>query len=64
MPTRGQYPPQQTESTMLKSDSSYDYDSSVNGQVLHSDYVNGNISQGMEPHSAVSSSNIEGQVVA
>lgn len=47
---------------MLRSDSNYDYESSVNGRVLHSDYMNVNISQGMEPHSMVSSSNVEGQV--
>ncbi|XP_071934082.1 uncharacterized protein [Coffea arabica] len=53
----------QTEPNMLRSDSNYNYESSVNGQVLHSGYMNVNISQGMEPHSVVSSSNVEGQPV-
>ncbi|KAL3524450.1 hypothetical protein ACH5RR_017284 [Cinchona calisaya] len=63
IPTQDQHPPLKPEATMLRPESAYDYESSVNGQVLHPDYVNANISEGMEPHSAVSSSNVEGQAL-
>ncbi|KAL3521702.1 hypothetical protein ACH5RR_019851 [Cinchona calisaya] len=62
-PTHDQHSPLQTEPAILRLNSNYDYESSVNGQVLHSDYMNVNISQGMEPHSVVSSSNVEGQAL-
>ncbi|CAI9086942.1 OLC1v1020882C2 [Oldenlandia corymbosa var. corymbosa] len=63
MATNDQHPPLQSEATMLRSDTSYGYESSVNGHVLHSDYMNANISQGLEPHSAVSTPDVEGRVL-
>ncbi|KAL2457728.1 DNA-MISMATCH-REPAIR-2 domain-containing protein [Abeliophyllum distichum] len=61
MPTHNQHP-LQTEPNFSRENSNYDYEVSVNGQVLHSNYLDVNISRGMEPDSVVSSSNEEGQV--
>ncbi|KAA8540086.1 hypothetical protein F0562_026778 [Nyssa sinensis] len=63
MPTHNQYPPSQTEQNLLRPDSNYDYDVSVNGQGLHPDFLDVHVSQGMEPDSVIPSSAEEGQVL-
>lgn len=62
VPNHSQYPPSQTEQNLLRSDTSYDYEVSVNGQTLRSDYLDVHISQGLDARSVVPSSNEEGQV--
>lgn len=47
----------------MRSDANYEYDMSVNGQALHSGYLDVHISQGTEPASVISSSTVEAQVL-
>lgn len=61
MPSQDQY--LQTEENVLRVDVKYDYEASVNGRVLHGNYLNANSNQGMVPVSMVLSPNEEGQVV-
>lgn len=63
MPVLNQFP-LQAEQTSSVAVSSYDYEASVNGQVLSSNYFDANISRGMEPNSIVPPPNKEGQVVS
>uniref|UniRef100_A0A5B7B017 DUF7725 domain-containing protein n=1 Tax=Davidia involucrata TaxID=16924 RepID=A0A5B7B017_DAVIN len=63
MATHNQYPPSQTEQNLLRSDTNYDYEVSVNGQALRPDYLDVLVSQGMEPDSVIPSSAEEGQVL-
>ncbi|CAK9141595.1 unnamed protein product [Ilex paraguariensis] len=63
MPIYNQYHSSQIEQNLLRSDANYDYEVPANGQALHSDYVNGAISQGLETDSVIPSSNDEGQVI-
>ncbi|KAK6118517.1 hypothetical protein DH2020_047784 [Rehmannia glutinosa] len=58
--THNQYP-QETEQNMLRTDSHYDYETSENGQILHADYVDTNISQGLDADSVSPSANGEVQ---
>lgn len=58
-----QYAPSQSEQNLLIPENSYDYEVSVNGQALHPEYMDAHISQGLEPHVLVPSSNEGGQVV-
>ncbi|KAK3042077.1 hypothetical protein RJ639_001779 [Escallonia herrerae] len=51
--------PSQTEQSLLRSDTNYDYEASMNGQA----YLDVHISQGLEPHTLIPSSNEEGQVL-
>ncbi|CAA2999451.1 Hypothetical predicted protein [Olea europaea subsp. europaea] len=60
MPVLNQFP-LQAEQTSSVAVSSYDYEASVNGQVLSSNYFDANISRGMEPNSIVPPPNKEGQ---
>ncbi|KAL2527526.1 hypothetical protein Adt_12580 [Abeliophyllum distichum] len=53
----------QTEQNLLSIDANYVYEASMNGQVLHANYLDANISQGMEPVSVAPSPNEEGQVL-
>lgn len=62
MPTQDQHSSLQTDPALLRRDTNYDFESSVNGQVIHPDYLNANISQGVEAHSVVQSSNVDRQV--
>ncbi|KAK6121798.1 hypothetical protein DH2020_044411 [Rehmannia glutinosa] len=57
--THNQYP--QEEQSMLRTDSHYDYETSGNGQILHADYVDTNISQGLDADSVSPSANGEVQ---
>ncbi|CAA3001915.1 Hypothetical predicted protein [Olea europaea subsp. europaea] len=61
MPSQDQY--LQTEQNVLRVDVKYDYEASVNGRVLHGNYLNANSNQGMVPVSMVLSPNEEGQVL-
>lgn len=62
MPTQDQHSSLQTDPALLRPETNYDFESSVNGQVIHPDYLNANISQGVEAHSVVPPSNVDGQV--
>ena len=63
MPNHEQYPSHNDQSS-LRSETNYNYEASVNGQALHSDFLDANISQGHEAHSVVPSSpNEEEQVI-
>ncbi|XP_022878465.1 uncharacterized protein LOC111396290 isoform X3 [Olea europaea var. sylvestris] len=62
MPIHQQFP-LQAEQTSSGAASSYDYEVSVNGQVLSSNYFDANISRGIEPNSMVPPPNKEGQVL-
>lgn len=55
--------PLQTDSTLLRSNSSYQYEASVNGNAIHSDYLDANISQEIEPKDSVAHSSEGGQQV-
>lgn len=56
--------PLQTDSTLLRSNSSYQYEASVNGNAIHSDYLDANISQEIEPKDSVAHSSEGGQQVS
>ncbi|KAL5737025.1 hypothetical protein ACOSQ2_031813 [Xanthoceras sorbifolium] len=58
-----QHAPSQTDQNLMRSDAKYEYDMSVNGQALHSGYLDVHISQGTEPDSVISSSAGEAQVL-
>lgn len=58
-----QHPPSHTDQNHMRSDANYEYDMSVNGQALHSGYLDVHISQGTEPASVISSSTVEAQVL-
>ncbi|KAK9291458.1 hypothetical protein L1049_019406 [Liquidambar formosana] len=61
--TQNQFPPSQTDQNLLRSEATYDYEMSVNGQALHPEYLGVHISQGVEPDSVVPSSTGESQVL-
>ncbi|KAK2634037.1 hypothetical protein Ddye_028829 [Dipteronia dyeriana] len=63
MSAPNQHAPSQTDQNLMRSDAKYEYDMSVNGQALHSGYVDIHISQGTEPDSVISSSAGEAQVL-
>ena len=63
MSAPNQHAPSQTDQNLMRSDAKYEYDMSVNGQALHSSYVDVHISQGTEPDSVISSSAGEAQVL-
>ncbi|PIN22929.1 hypothetical protein CDL12_04366 [Handroanthus impetiginosus] len=56
VPTHNQYP-EQTEENLMGKDSNYDYEASVNGQVLHGNYSDTNVSPGLAADSVVPSPN-------
>lgn len=58
-----QHPSSHTDQNHMRSDANYEYDMSVNGQALHSGYLDVHISQGTEPASVISSSTVESQVL-
>ncbi|KAG5536164.1 hypothetical protein RHGRI_023827 [Rhododendron griersonianum] len=62
VPTHNQYPPSQTDQSLLRSDTNYDYEISANGQAIHSEYLDIHSSQGMEPDTAIRPTAEEGQV--
>ncbi|KAG8390448.1 hypothetical protein BUALT_Bualt01G0084400 [Buddleja alternifolia] len=62
MPTQSQYP-QETEQNLSKTDSHYDYVTSGNGQFPHANYLDANISRGLNGTTVVQSANGEGQVL-
>ncbi|KAI3457950.1 hypothetical protein Pfo_014613 [Paulownia fortunei] len=61
VPTHNQYP-EQTEENLLRTDSHYDYEASVNGQVVCANYLDTKVSPGLDADSVVPSPNGEGQV--
>ncbi|CAL5323399.1 unnamed protein product [Camellia sinensis] len=63
VPTHNQYPPSQTDQNLLRSDTNFDHEVSVNGQAIHSDYLDVCVSQEMEPDAVIPSSAEEGQVL-
>ncbi|CAL5364613.1 unnamed protein product [Camellia sinensis] len=63
VPTHNQYPPSQTDQNLLRSDTNFDHEVSVNGQAIHSDYLDVRVSQEMEPDAVIPSSAEEGQVL-
>ncbi|XP_044492610.1 uncharacterized protein LOC123216261 isoform X2 [Mangifera indica] len=58
-----QQPPSQTDQNLLSSGAKYECDMSINGQTLHSGYLDVHINQGTEPDSGISSSTAEAQVL-
>ncbi|KAL9432675.1 hypothetical protein AB3S75_027658 [Citrus x aurantiifolia] len=58
-----QHPSLHTDQNHMTSGANYEYDMSVNGQALHSGYLDVHISQGTEPASVISSSTVEAQVL-
>ncbi|CAI9775107.1 unnamed protein product [Fraxinus pennsylvanica] len=60
MPIHNQFP-LQAEQISSVAVSSYDYEASVNGKALSSNYFDANISRGIEPNSMVPPPNKEGQ---
>ncbi|KAF5960178.1 hypothetical protein HYC85_001387 [Camellia sinensis] len=63
VPTHNQYPPSQTDQSLLRSDTNFDHEVSVNGQAIHSDYLDVRVSQEMEPDAVIPASAEEGQVL-
>ncbi|KAL0400543.1 UNVERIFIED_CONTAM: hypothetical protein Slati_4084200 [Sesamum latifolium] len=61
LPTHNQYP-EQTEENLLRADSLGDYEATVNGQVIRSNYLDNKVSAGLDADSVVPSQNGEGQV--
>lgn len=53
----------QADQNLMRSDENYNYEMSVNGQTLPTDYLDVQISQGTEADSAISSSTGEAQVL-
>lgn len=64
VPTQNQYPPSQTDQSLLRSDTNYDYEVSANGQAIHSEYLDSHSSQGMEPDTVIRPTAEEGQVMS
>ncbi|GAB4858600.1 hypothetical protein Ancab_010074 [Ancistrocladus abbreviatus] len=54
--TPNQFPTSHAEENLSRASPKYGYDISINGPGLHPEYLNGHISQGMESHSVMSSS--------
>ncbi|KAI4307045.1 hypothetical protein L6164_030276 [Bauhinia variegata] len=53
----------QTDQNLIRTEGKFNYEMSMNGQVLHRDYLDAHISQGEEPQTVVSSSTEETQVL-
>ena len=62
MPTQNHYPPSQTDQTLLRSDTNYDYEVSLNGQSIRSEYLDIHVSQGVETEAVIPPAADEGQV--
>ncbi|XP_042504946.1 uncharacterized protein LOC122081762 isoform X2 [Macadamia integrifolia] len=62
MSNQNQYQPSQTEQSLLRSDAHYEYALTGNDQVLHSDYLDTDISSNQEPGSEITSSSEEAQL--
>lgn len=63
IPSQTEPPSSQNEQNLMRSDAKYDYETSVNGQSFHQDYLDVQIRQGAEPEPVISSSPIEVQVL-
>lgn len=61
VPIHSQYP-QENNPDLLRTDSHYDYETSQNQKILHANYVETNLSPGLDAESVVPSENGEGQV--
>lgn len=61
--SQDQFPPPQSDQNLLRSDVDYNYEISMNGQVLQTDYLNAHISQGVQPDSVIPSTADESQVL-
>ncbi|GFY84032.1 hypothetical protein Acr_03g0008060 [Actinidia rufa] len=53
VPTQNHYPPSQTDQNLLRSDTNYDYEVSVNGQSSRSEYLDIHVSQGVESEAVI-----------
>ncbi|PSS32963.1 Interaptin like [Actinidia chinensis var. chinensis] len=53
VPTQNHYPPSQTDQNLLRSDTNFDYEVSVNGQSSRSEYLDIHLSQGVEPEAVI-----------
>ncbi|GFZ06358.1 hypothetical protein Acr_18g0005530 [Actinidia rufa] len=62
VPTQNHYPPSQTDQTLLRSDTNYDYEVSVNGQFIRSEYLDIHVSQGVETEDVIPPAADGGQV--
>ncbi|XP_011075909.1 uncharacterized protein LOC105160290 isoform X2 [Sesamum indicum] len=61
LPAHNQYP-EQTEENLLRAESHGEYEATVNGQVVRSNYLDDKVSAGLDADSVVPSQNGEGQV--
>ncbi|PSS04491.1 Unconventional myosin-XVIIIa like [Actinidia chinensis var. chinensis] len=62
VPTQNHYPPSQTDQTLLRSDTNYDYEVSLNGQSIRSEYLDIHVSQGVETEAVIPPAADGGQV--
>lgn len=63
MSAQNQHAQPQTDQNLIRPEAKYEYDIPVNGQALHSGYLDVQINQGTEPDSVISSSAGEAQVL-
>ncbi|XP_021763324.1 uncharacterized protein LOC110728013 isoform X2 [Chenopodium quinoa] len=56
--SQNQYSLSQAEENPSRSDSTYGYEYSVNGQSLHPDYLNAHLSQGVDPNCQITSNEV------
>ncbi|XP_050385247.1 uncharacterized protein LOC126801826 isoform X2 [Argentina anserina] len=61
--TQTEPPSSHNEQNLMRSDAKYNYETSVNGQPFHQDYLDVQIRQGAEPEPVISSSPVEVQVL-
>ncbi|ONI25732.1 hypothetical protein PRUPE_2G317300 [Prunus persica] len=61
--TQNELPSSQNDQSIIRSDVKYNYETSVNGQSLHQDYLDVQINQGAESDPVISSSSGEAQVL-
>ncbi|XP_008234666.1 PREDICTED: uncharacterized protein LOC103333581 isoform X5 [Prunus mume] len=61
--TQNELPSSQNDQSIIRSDAKYNYETSVNGQSRHQDYLDVQINQGAESDPVISSSSGESQVL-
>lgn len=61
--TQNELPSSQNDQSIIRSDAKYNYETSVNGQSRHQDYLDVQINQGAESDPVISSSSGEAQVL-
>lgn len=62
MPAQEQYPSSQNEQNLLRAENSHDYKVPVNGKPSQTEYIDAQISQGLEPNAVVPTLNEGAQV--